>query len=198
MKKGLALFDFDGTITSKDSFIEFIKFNKGWFRYIAGMVIHLPILILYKLKLFSNQRAKEIIITHFFSHTKVEEFSAVCNAFSNYVIPKIVRPKAIQEISKLKELGFRIIIVSASPLNWIKQWADENNIELIASCLETNEGKITGRLTGKNCHGIEKVRRIKESIDLNEYREVYAYGDTSGDLHMLELAHKKYYKPFRD
>ena len=54
-----------------------------------------------------------------------------------------------------------------------------------------------GRCDGDNCHGQEKVRRIKEAYPLDQYREIYAYGDTGGDRPMLGLATHSFYKPFR-
>ena len=88
------------------------------------------------------------------------------------------------------------MVVSASPENWIEQWSQNLHLELIASRLEVNEGKVTGKILGKNCHGNEKVSRIRELYDLSHYRIVAAYGDSSGDKPMLQLASKSYYKPF--
>ena len=41
---------------------------------------------------------------------------------------------------------------------------------------------------------MEKARRISSQFDLSRYPEVYAYGDTSEDLEMLALAHRKYHR----
>jgi phosphoserine phosphatase len=57
--------------------------------------------------------------------------------------------------------------------------------------------KLSGHLKTKNCYGPEKVRRIREVIDTDEYSTIYAYGDTRGDKEMLELANFKFYKHFR-
>ncbi|HEX2607225.1 MAG TPA: HAD-IB family phosphatase [Flavisolibacter sp.] len=97
---------------------------------------------------------------------------------------------------KLKAAGYTIVIVSASPENWIRYWAASQQIQLMGSRLEERDGKITGILTGKNCHGEEKVSRIRSQFNLNDYEEIHAYGDTSGDKPMLQLAHKAFYKPF--
>jgi phosphoserine phosphatase len=70
-------------------------------------------------------------------------------------------------------------------------------VSLISTRLETNNGKLTGRIEGKNCRGIEKVRRIKMQYKLDEYDEIYAYGDTKGDKPMLGLATIAFYKPFQ-
>jgi phosphoserine phosphatase len=69
-------------------------------------------------------------------------------------------------------------------------------LELIASRLEVSGGKVTGKILGKNCHGDEKVVRIKEVYDLTNYNIIAAYGDTGGDKPMLELADQAHYRPF--
>lgn len=198
MKKAIAFFDFDGTITTKDTLVEFIRFSKGNFNFLLGFLLNSPYLIAYKLKIISNQSAKEKILRFFFEDTPNEKFREQCNLFCKKILPTLVRPKALQEIKKLKNDGYSVVVVSASPEQWIHGWANEMQVHLIASCLEVNDGKITGKLIGKNCHGDEKVRRILEKHVLSDYDVIYAYGDTTGDLPMLKLATQSFYKPFRD
>ena len=96
-----------------------------------------------------------------------------------------------------KKKDHRILIVSASPQDWIIPWATQFGIEVLATQLDIQDARLTGRITGKNCNGIEKVNRINQHVNLSEYQQVIAYGDSSGDLQMFELAHEKFYKPFR-
>ena len=196
MKKEIAFFDFDGTITKKDTLLEFIKFSKGNFRFYLGFILNLPYLVAFKLGIISNQSAKEKILRFFFHGMHAAVFKQHCEAFSKQVLPKLIRSKALQEIQKLKQNNIIVVVVSASPENWIEQWSQNLHLELIASRLEVNEGKVTGKILGKNCHGNEKVSRIREIYDLSHYRIVAAYGDSSGDKPMLQLASKSYYKPF--
>lgn len=196
VKKEIAFFDFDGTITTRDTLLEFIKFSRGKFRFYLGFIINLPYLIAYKLKIISNQSAKEKILQFFFKNTPTEVFRKYCESFSKHILPKLIRPKASEEIRHLLKKNVIVVVVSASPENWISHWANESGVELIASRLEIKEGKLTGKILGKNCHGDEKVVRIKEVYDLSNYYIVAAYGDSQGDKPMLHLAEKAYYKPF--
>lgn len=196
MKKEIAFFDFDGTITTKDTLLEFIKFSKGKFHFYLGFFLNLHYLIAYQLKIISNQTAKEKILKFFFQDMPVEKFAELCIAFSKNRLPLFIRPKAMEEIKRLKEKNILVVIVSASPETWITSWVAENNLQLIASRLEVSNEKITGKILGKNCHGDEKVRRINETFDLSQYNIVAAYGDTKGDRPMLQLATSSYYKPF--
>lgn len=176
--------------------MEFIKFSRGRLRFCLGFLWNSPYLVAYKLKLISNQRAKERILSFFFKDMPDTSFRRECELFAKQVLPGLLRPKALEQIEKLKKDRCIVVIVSASPENWIEHWAEKNGLELIASQLEIVDGKLTGKIKGKNCHGPEKVRRILEKYVVKEYDEIYAFGDTKGDLPMLALATQKFYKPF--
>ena len=137
------------------------------------------------------------MLRHFFGKMPTEKFNELCERFSAEVMPKLIRAKALKEIQKLKEHGADIVVVSASPENWLQQWCRKLGATCIATRMHSTNDCITGRIDGKNCHGEEKVRRIQEMYDLNNYSAVYCYGDTPGDRHMLSLANFKFYKPFR-
>ena len=161
-KMKIAFFDFDGTITKDDSFLKFIRFVVGDFRFIVGFVFLLPILILYKLKIIPNHKAKEIVLRYFFKGCKEEEFKKVANEYSLVHIDKILRPKAIEKINWHKNQGHKVVVVSASIECWLRPWCEKNNLELIATKLEIKDDIVTGKLLSKNCYGVEKVNRIKE------------------------------------
>lgn len=198
MKKGIAFFDFDGTITTKDTFIEFIRFSKGSLKLYMGLLMNSAYLVAFKIKLIPNQKAKEKVLQFFFRNTPASDFKKQCDVFTTSVLPKLIRPKAIEEIKKLQKQGTVVVVVSASAENWIQNWTNSFGLELIASRLEISDDKITGRLIGFNCRGKEKVNRILEKYPVKDYTEVYAYGDSSGDIEMLKLANYPYYKPFRN
>jgi len=201
MSRPIAFFDFDGTITTKDTLLEFIKFSKGTIPFYIGFALNSPWLIAYRLKLISNQKAKERILAWFFHNMPLEAFQRSCDEFAQTSIPALIRPKALHEIRQLQEKGFAVVIVSASPENWLQQWTSGLEVDLIATRLETKQLKDSIRLSGKiqgiNCHGQEKVRRIKEAYDLSDFDNIHAYGDTSGDKPMLALAAHSFFKPFR-
>lgn len=196
VKKRLVLFDFDGTITTRDTFIEFIRFYHGTFKFASGFGLMLPVLVLYKLKVIPNWKAKEIVLTWFFKGQDVERFNKICREFSTVVLPRLIRPGALAEI-KTYGNDSEIVVVSASAENWVLPWCRENNLSVIATQLESHQGKMTGKIKGRNCFGKEKAVRIREKYLLTDFDEIVAYGDSSGDKEMLALASKHFYKPFR-
>jgi phosphatidylglycerophosphatase C len=194
----IAFFDFDGTITKKDTLLELIKFQKGKAGFYAGFLLYSPVLLAYKTGIISNDRAKQEILKFFFGGMPVALFQDKCDAFVREALPALIRPGALTEIDRLKNEEVEIVVVSASAGNWLSQWVNGQGLELISTVLETKNGLVTGRIEGKNCHGEEKVRRIHASRDLSRYDDIYAYGDSAGDKPMLSLATRAYYKPFRD
>lgn len=197
MKSGIAFFDFDGTITRKDTFLEFIKFYRGKYNFYKGFLINSPFLIAYKLKLIPNYTAKQRILRYFFKGELLDHFQSMCDEFATHRLPKLIRPNALLEIERLKRENIEIVIVSASAVNWISKWSTAMGLSLIATKLEVADNKITGNIDGLNCYGAEKVNRIKELFNINGYTSIHAYGDSKGDHELFKIAHKTFFKPFR-
>lgn len=193
----IAFFDFDGTITTDDSLLKFIRFVVGNFKFMQGLAVLSPVLILYKLKIIPNYKAKQMMLSYFFKGMSEKHFNEVARKYSLEHIDSIVREDAMKQIQWHHANGHRVVVVSASLECWLYPWCEKNGLELIGTRLEVIDGIITGRLLTKNCYGIEKVNRIRARYNLEEYEYIYAYGDSSGDREMLELAQKKAYKPFR-
>lgn len=196
MSKDLALFDFDGTITNRDSFIDFIKFYHGSRAFYKGFIRLMPTLLLYKLKLIPNWQAKERVLTYFFKDEPVQKFQRKCDHYAIHHIPAMVRPKALEKLKVHISKGDEVYVVSASAENWLAAWCRNFNIHLIATQLEIKEGRVTGKIKGQNCYGPEKVKRIQAKIMLNNYQQIHCYGDSSGDREMLALAHFPNYRVF--
>jgi phosphatidylglycerophosphatase C len=194
----IAFFDFDGTITTKDTLLEIIKFQKGALAFYRGFLLHAPWLIAYKLKLLANDLAKQKMLVYFFGGMSETAFQSACDTFAKKKLPALIRPAALTEIRRLRSEGFEIAVVSASAGNWLQAWTRSLQLKLVATRLEVIDGRITGKIEGKNCHGEQKPIRIRELWNLSDYEEVYAYGDSSGDKPMLALATRTFYKPFRD
>ena len=193
----LVLFDFDGTITTKDTLIEFVHFYRGRKKYLLGMAMLAPYLALYALKIIPNWKAKQFFLARYFRGEKLADFNARCAAFSSEILPTLIRPLASQAIEAYQRENATLVVVSASAENWVKPWCDEKGIVCLATKLEVVHGRITGKINGRNCYGDEKVCRIREHFDLSAFSQVVAYGDSAGDKEMLALAHQKHYKPFR-
>lgn len=192
----LALFDFDGTITSKDTLFDFIKFCTGNVKFTYGFSVLFPVMVLYKLKIIPSQKMKEIVLSFFFKGTSESKFKDIAKEYSLTKIDVIVKEKALERLKFHKTNDDKIIVVSASIDCWLQPWCDKNGLELIATKLEFKDGVFTGKFATKNCKGKEKVNRIKKKYNLAEFDKIYAYGDSQGDKEMLAIADESFYKSF--
>jgi phosphatidylglycerophosphatase C len=197
LSKGIAFFDFDGTITTKDTMVELIRYQKGTVKFLLGFFFLSPFLIAMKLRILSIRASKEKLLRFFFGGMPVEEFQKKCNEFSNIKLPKLIRPAGLEKIHHLQQQGVEVVVVSASADHWVYPWCNQMNISLLSTKLQVVNGRISGKIEGENCRGQEKVRRIKQYYDLSEYDSIYCFGDSAGDKPMLSLATHSFYKPFR-
>ena len=197
LKRSLAIFDFDGTITKGDSFIDFLRYTVGPARFYFGCLCLTPYFLLYLFKIIPNWKAKEIAVTHFFKGHSVDKFQKSAMDYVDHGLPLIVKRSALEKINWHRQQGHSLVVVSASPENYLKIWCRHNDLALIATKLEEKDGKITGKLSTANCYGKEKVRRLKENYRLENFEFVYAYGDSEADKALLEIAQEFHFKSFK-
>jgi HAD superfamily hydrolase (TIGR01490 family) len=194
-KKNIVVFDFDGTITTKDTFIKFIQFSKGNYRFFYGFFLFLPLLIAFKLNIYPNFKLKQKIFSYFFKGMSLSAFNETCENFSNSH-HHIIRPKAVKQIDEYIKQNFEIIIISASIKNWVIPFANKLRINnVIGTEIEINDNNaLTGKFSTFNCYGKEKVNRLLQKYPDRKDYHLIAYGDSGGDNELLHLANEKYFR----
>lgn len=161
--KTLVLFDFDGTLTKKDTLFVFTKYYHGVVSFYIGLLVLSPSFLLFALKLIRNDQLKERYLKWFFENEDMEQFNTKCERFAE-TINKIIRPAALEQLRTHLQNKITIAVVSASPINWVKPWCDQYKINCLATELEVIDGRLTGKISGKNCYGIEKVTKSVSTI----------------------------------
>lgn len=190
----LALFDFDGTVTSSDTWTPFLRFAVRPARMLAGRVLLIPIVVGYRLGMVSASRGREIAARVGFQGEDAAAVRQLGVAYATTVLPRTIRQSALERIEWHKVQGDDVVVVSASLDVYLGPWCETRGLDYICTTLEERGGSLTGRYVQGDCSGAEKVRRILQRYQLSRYALVYAYGDSAEDREMLELAHKKYYR----
>jgi HAD superfamily hydrolase (TIGR01490 family) len=196
-KHTIAAFDFDGTVTIKDTFPAFIRFSKGSFLFFAGLLLYLPYLIAYKLKLYPNWKVKQQLFSFFFKGMQLADFNCLCKEFCRQST-HLIHPLAAKAIQQHTEKKNSIVIISASIENWVYPFAEQLGIPLVlCTKLEIDSsGRLTGRFASPNCYGEEKVKRLLQFYPQRNDYFLIAYGDSEGDRALLEFADEKFYRKF--
>ncbi len=183
----IAIFDFDGTISDRDSFLAFIRHTHGFWGLCWGFLLHLPYLIMYLLGRYPNDRFKEKIFTHFYAGETVDNLAQAGERFCQEKLPAMIYAGAWQQLHWHQQQGHRIIILTASSAIWLKAWCDAHHFELIATAFATKDGRYTGEIAGKNCYGEEKARRFAPILAQHPDSQVYGYGDSASDQAFLKV-----------
>ena len=191
MKRVFA-FDFDGTLTTRDTLIAFIHYACGTPRFLLGFLLHAPLLVLMKLRLYSNGKTKQRLFTWFFQGMSIETFDALCQSFA-LSHRHLLRPDTVRLLQQALSEGAEVLVVSASIDNWVQPFFSTfhlppSTFHVLCTQIEVIDGRLTGRFLTPNCYGQEKVRRI---VALHPDRSAYrltAYGDSRGDRELLAFA----------
>jgi HAD superfamily hydrolase (TIGR01490 family) len=190
----LALFDFDGTITTKGTYPGFVRFAVRPGRKILGGIILSPLILAYRCRLVSDQVIRRCISRVAFWGDEPGRVRDCGLQYANEVLPGLIRPAALERIAWHQARGDRIVIVSASLDAYLEPWCRARGVDVICTRLETRDGRLTGRYVRRDCCGEEKPERIRERYALAQYAVVHAYGDTEEDRQMLEMADRKYFR----
>ncbi|GAB3790610.1 HAD family hydrolase [Dyella agri] len=190
----LALFDFDGTLTTRETFGDFMRFAVTPWRRMLGAPLFVPMLAGYKLGFVSGTRIRQSVTDFGFRGMPVGHVRAAGERFAAEFLPGVLRPEAMQRMVWHRNQGDKVVLVSGGLDAYLVPWCRQHGLELICSILETRGERLTGHYRGAQCVGEEKARRVRERHELSAYRTCYAYGDTHEDEAMLALAHKRFYR----
>ncbi|MFD2935014.1 HAD family hydrolase [Spirosoma flavum] len=188
--KKMVLVDFDGTLIKIDS-LKIVLFKRFSFLFIYSFlkILYKSFFTIYKINL---SILKELLFEAMFSGQELNKFQYFCSDVSKE-LHKYNNAQLIHTIKELQKTGFEIYIVSASPVNWIRPWAEEQSFyNIIGTEIEVVKNVLTGKFSTPNCKGLEKVKRIKSAINLADYSEIIAYGNSKSDYPMFSIAHESF------
>lgn len=222
--QNISAFDFDGTLTTRDTLLLFIRHARGWWALFGGLLLFSPLLVLMKLHLADNGRTKERLFRHYFRGMLERDFDALCQSFARSHT-HVLRTAGLRTVQQALDRGDRVVILSASIDRWVEAClrqflVSSSRFQVLGTEIDVVDGRLTGRFATPNCYGPEKVRRLKEFLkkvspwgdvegatkvsprgDVEGALEgtpfIIAYGDSRGDKELLAYADESHYKPFR-
>lgn len=196
-KVKLALFDIDYTITRKETLMEFYKYivSKD-IKNIKFLPRALFSGLMYGVKVYDERRVKESFLK-FIENIEEKDLAILTKKFYDERLSKILYKDALDMIHKLKTEGYMIILISASPEFYIKEFYAIDDVDFIIGTRFTFEnGKFVRKMDGNNCKRDEKVVRLKAYLKENnieaDYENSYMFSDSLSDLPLLDLVGNPY------
>lgn len=190
-------FDFDGTLTIRDSFTQFLRWKAGPRGWALGLVKMAGATAAYA-RDRDRGAIKAASVSVFLKGMSRAELEADAARFADHVWDKFMRPDALTAWEDWGRRGAYRVIVTASPELTVAPFARRLEADaLLGTHLSFDvENRITGAFSSENCRGEEKVRRLHEAFGA-DLKLAAAYGDTSGDTEMLAIAEHAGFREFR-
>ncbi|WP_334177304.1 HAD-IB family hydrolase [Pseudoxanthomonas sp.] len=193
MTVDLALFDFDGTLTTRETFPDFMRYAVARPRLLVGGALLVPVVFGYRRGWIAGNPTRACIVQVGLRDVDAARLRSQGEAFARDMLPGVLRPDAMARLAWHRERGDRIVVVSGGLDVYLTPWCSAQGVELACSVLAERNGRITG-YAGAQCVGEEKVRRIRALCDPQAYAAIHAYGDTREDDAMLAMAHHRTYR----
>ncbi len=194
----IVAFDFDGTLTIRDSFTEFLRWRAGKRGWALGMARMAPAVANYA-RDRDRGRIKAASVRVFLEGVSRLELEADATRFADHIWDRFMRPDALACWEDWGRRDAHRVIVTASPDTVIAPFAHRLGADaLLGTPLVFDESdRVTGRFASANCRAEEKVRRL-EAVYGAGVRLAAAYGDTSGDTEMLAIADAPGFRVFTE
>ncbi len=194
----IAAFDFDGTLSVRDSFMAFLRWRAPYARWLIGMIRLAPAGLVYVLNR-DRERLKSAAVAVFLRGLSRSRLESEAEAFAEAVWSRFMRPDALETWERWGQAGAWRVIVTASPETTIAPFARRLAADqLIGTRLAFDgEDRVAGTFETPNCRAQEKVVRLRRAFG-PDVRLAAAYGDSSGDIEMLQIADEAGMKVFRE
>lgn len=196
MKK-LAIFDIDYTITKKETLMELFKYMiKNDRKNIRFLPRAIYCGIMYGLKIYDERKVKETFLK-FIDKIHEKDLANLVRKFYDEKLQTILYEDALKMMKKLKNEGYDIYLISASPEFYINEFYAIKEVDkIIGTKFDFTDGVFTRKMEGENCKGEEKVRRLKEFLKSEnievDFKESYMFSDSLSDKPLLDLVGKPY------
>ena len=178
----VAAFDFDGTITRRDTLLPFLR------QYGLGKLSKATCKTLLGLRNGDIRNAlKKNTLTELFGGYPTAQLEIEGETYAS-TIPNLYRREILKRIEFHRHQGHQLVLVTGSLGCYARPAGEALGFDhIIAVEMMSSQGYLTGEMDGVNVRGPEKARRLKRFLK-NESVGLWAYGNSSGDREMLEMA----------
>lgn len=196
----VAIFDFDGTLTRRDTLVPFLATLVGVAPLGIALASLAPTLTGYAFGRVPNDVAKQRLLARTVGGRAERELREAGARFATGKLTALLAASGMALLDQHRRVGHACVLASASLDLYLEPWAAGAGFaHCIASSLVVDgAGRVSGMLAGGNCFGVEKRRRLEAWLAGRRPGRVFAYSDSEHDRPMLALAHEAFMIRGRD
>jgi phosphatidylglycerophosphatase C len=186
-RRGVAAFDFDGTLVPGDSLPRFLACVLGRRHFYGVLTVAAPDMLA-GYRRHGRDGSKAALLQRALAGQVAARVADLGEMFGSLLADRI-RPEMAKRLAWHREQGHRCVLVSASLAVYLDPFGRLAEFDqVIATRLETGpDGLLTGRMDGPNVRAGQKALLLRRTLGDGPV-ELWAYGDSAGDREMLAMA----------
>lgn len=188
--RAVAAFDFDGTLSSRDNVLAYLRVVAGTGELARAVAAAAPALLAARRDPSQRDVAKEVVLRRTLAGRRDDYLRDLGARYARLVVLEHLHPEVVARLDAHRAAGHELVLVSASLRLYLEPIAELLGVPtVLATAMEVGpDGRLTGELAGANVRGPEKARRLDEWLGSGDGVVVYAYGDSDGDRELLARA----------
>ncbi len=185
----VAVFDFDGTLTRRDTLLPFLAAATSPGRVARALAAQGVTLGLAMAGRGDRDHEKQRLLAALLRGWPLAELEVVAERFADETVERRLRTSSLARLRSHLEDGHAVVIVTASPELVVAPVGRRLGVSaVLGTRLEVTAGRLTGRLLGANVRGAEKVRRLEAWLGPGAAPAAWAYGNSKGDRELMGTA----------
>ncbi len=180
----IAAFDFDGTLTQRDTLVPFLARACGLPALTRSLRRVGPVAARR-----DRDATKAVLLHELLAGREAAWLERQGRQYAASLDARL-RPEMVEQLAWHRNEGHELVIVSASMRAYLDPFAEKHGFHhVIAVEMEVGPtGRLTGRLAHPNVRGPEKAVRLQAWLDGDVPELLWAYGNSSGDTELLAMA----------
>jgi phosphatidylglycerophosphatase C len=202
----LAVFDFDGTLTTRDTSLPFLEFAVGRPRLAVSLLLGGPrFLAELTIALLRARRSRpgwpvlrgrweldvhDRLLAALFRGRTEAELNDLGRRFAADALDAMVTPDALAHVAWHRARGHRCVLVTGSLETYMEPWGRRAGFDRVLGSRLARDGerRVAGGFDGEPCWGDAKLARLREAMGPLEGYTVVVYGNEPGDRALLDAA----------
>ncbi|HET7541587.1 MAG TPA: HAD family hydrolase [Polyangiaceae bacterium] len=181
----VVVFDFDGTLVSRDSFLDF-AFGYCARRPARFLLILALLPLALPLALHSRKRGASLLLWALTLGTSTRSFVAALSRYATHTLPSYANDAIFVELAQQIRAGNRVVIATGTMPLLVRGLLNARELGAIPIVGSRLRRRFGGLVAETHCIGSTKVRELQRKLGIRQWSTVYT--DSFADRALLSRA----------